>query len=68
MHWRGRQIISQPKHPNLNVDATCWERYLHPICLCGGRILLVLEVRVEEKASLAQLSEHIKSQYLPITP
>lgn len=62
------QIISQPKHPDLNVDGTCLQRYLYPICFCGGRILLVLEVRVEEEASLAQLWEHIKSQYLQINP
>lgn len=66
MHWRGRQIFSQPRHPDLNVDL-CLQRFLHPICFCGGRIPLVLEVRVEEEASLAQLWEHIKSQYLQIT-
>lgn len=64
MPWRGRQIFSQPKHPDLSVDATCFQRYLHPICFCGGRIPLVLEVKVEEEASLAQLWEHTKSQYV----
>lgn len=69
MHWRDRQIISQPKHPDLNVNAACLQRHLHSICFCGGRIPLVLEVRVEEEASLSQLWEHKKiaiSQYLEI--
>lgn len=66
MHWRGRQIISQPKHPYLNMDAPCLQRYLHPICFCGCRIPLVLEVRMEEEASLAQLWEYIGLQYLQI--
>lgn len=60
MHWRARQIISQPKHPDLNVNAACLQRHLHSICFCGGRIPLVLEVRVEEEASLSQLWEHKK--------
>lgn len=67
MHWRGRQIISQSKHPYLNVDAPCLQRYLHAICFCGCRIPLVLEVRVEEEASLAQLWEYIELQHLQIT-
>lgn len=44
----------------------CRDTYI-PIGFCGGRILLVLEVTVEEEASLAQLWEHIKLQYLQIT-
>lgn len=60
--------MSQPKHPYLNVDAApCLQRYLHPICFCECRIPLVLEVRVEEEASLAQLWEYIELQYLHIT-
>lgn len=55
MHWRGRQIFSQPRHPDLNVDL-CLQRFLHPICFCGGRIPLVLEVRVEEEACLYKIT------------
>lgn len=64
---RGRQIISQSKHPYLNMDAPCLQRYLCPICFCRCRIPLFLEVRVEEEASLAQLWEYTELQYLQLT-